>query len=142
MSHIDAFCINLSIHPRKNPWIFCKKVLKIGSFEKLSFLCQSFFIFSSIFFCFTPIEIRHKLWSRMSVTQSLWLLWFSAKINPSKTLLSLVYPEPVCCKKQQKKVPEWFQTDCIWVQVIPPIIQDQVSLRIFKGSLFHKPVAG
>ena len=46
--------------------------------------------------------------------------------------------EPVCCKKQEKKVPDqlpvcrigdlwrtWFQTDCIWVQVIPLIIQNQ-----------------
>ena len=49
------------------------------------------------------------------------------------------YLEPVYCKKQQKKFlisywfaelgtsegPEWFQTDCIWVQVILLIIKDQ-----------------
>ena len=51
---------------------------------------------------------------------------------------SICLLEPVCCKKQQKKVPDqllvcgigylwrtWFQTDCIWVQVIPLIIQYQ-----------------
>ena len=61
--------------------------------------------------------------------------------------------EPVCCKKQQKKFltsywfeeygtsegPEWFQIDCIWVQVIPLIIQDQFYTI---QNLFHKPVTG
>ena len=55
-------------------------------------------------------------------------------------MLTTIYVlEPVCCKKQQKKFltscwfaelgnsegTEWFETDCIWVQMIPLIFQDQ-----------------
>ena len=62
--------------------------------------------------------------------------------HPAFSRVGTILLEPVCCKKQQKKSswpvtglrnrgpldsegPEWFQTDCIWVHMIPLIIQDQ-----------------
>ena len=74
------------------------------------------------FFCFIPIEIRHKLWDRMDGTQFLWLSWFLAQKIPPQTFLRGVqllseysieelfwgggkwgYPgKRFCCEKGQK----------------------------------------
>ena len=66
------------------------------------------------------------------------LLWKSTFLKSASFIFE--WPtNPGCCKKQQRKFmssywfaewgtsegPEWFQTDCIWVQVIPLIIQNQ-----------------
>ena len=70
-------------------------------------------------------------------------------INNSQGLVNFII-EPVCWKNSKTKFLTsegiiWFQTDRIWVQVIPLIIQDQfytIRFRIFRGPLSHKPLTG
>ena len=44
-------------NPRTNPWNFHKKILRIGDFEKCTFLSRPFWIF----FCFFPMKISQSL---------------------------------------------------------------------------------
>ena len=58
LSYINAFASINTTNPKTNPWNFCKKVSRIGSFENLSFfnsaILKIFLIFFDFFFASFP----------------------------------------------------------------------------------------